>query len=170
MPSRWQKWIKIRIFNIYYQSFINYFSFPLRKKVSGKCAVIFLFFLFISNMFKAVIWIQTNIYLSECSVHAKCFITVSKLMTARRKTLWFIYHYITSPPLPLHIQSFIYPSSGGESGDKWRRCALGLSCFKERRGDLWARSLQASRWLIAAVLRGHRRGGGSRRCAVWIGR
>lgn len=36
---------------------------------------------------------------------------------------------LSSPP-PLHIQSFIYSSSGGESVDKWRRCALELSCLR----------------------------------------
>lgn len=64
-------------------------------------------------------------------------------MTVQRSELrhFFIYHYTsrcaqhprTHDPLPLpqlQIQSFIYSSSGVESVDKWRRCALGLSCLR----------------------------------------
>lgn len=40
----------------------------------------------------------------------------------------------------LHIQSFIYSSSGGESVDKWRRCALGLSCLRSG-GAIYERAL-----------------------------
>lgn len=74
------------------------------------------------------------------------------------------------PTLTSHSQSFIYSSSGEESVDKWRRCTLGLSCLRERRGDLWAHSRRPSLWLIDAVLLGHRRGGGSQPSTVWIGR